>query len=304
MPLFFGERRVVGWLGVGLALPLCLVAFAGSAAPTVRPLLAVARSPVLTRSPAVVTIVAAPLALEPVTIRPERHPLAGLSAGALDALVRTAPDKLGPAIVGLPNRGSLLNPVTLESTDGIEVMNDERSFATAVTVSTIRAAVAEVEREFPGSVLRVGDLSGRRGGYIRPHRSHQAGVDADIGFYYRAPAKWYTKANASNLDCARTWALLKALVAEGTLEYVFVDRSVQVLLREYALAQGEPREFLDALFESPAKKDTLIRHAWGHLTHFHARFIDPVAEETGRRARPSLERAGWANRSVQRRSKK
>jgi len=304
MPLFFGERRVVGWWAAGLAIPLCLVAFAGSAAPTVRPLLSVARSAVVTRSPAGVTIVSAPLAFEPVTIRPRRHPLDGMSPSELDALVKASPDRLGPAIVGLPNRGSLLNPITLESGDGIEVMNDERRFATAVTVSSLRAAVAEVEREFPGSVLRVGDISGRRGGYIRPHRSHQAGVDADIGFYYRTPAKWYTKANAANLDCAKTWALLKALVAQGTVEYVFVDRSVQALLREYALAQGEPREFLDALFESPAKKDTLIRHAWGHLTHFHARFIDPVAEETGRRARPSLEKAGLANRSVQRRSKK
>jgi hypothetical protein len=76
---------------------------------------------------------------------------------------------------------------------------------------------------------------------------------------------------------------LKALVREGSLEYVFVDRTVQVLLREYALGIGEPREFLDELFENPAKKNALVRHRWGHLTHFHVRFIDPVAEKTGRR---------------------
>ena len=214
-----------------------------------------------------------------------------MSAAELHHLARTTPDRLGPAIVGRPNRGKLWNPVRLESGPGLEVMTDERNYATSATVSSIRAAVAEVEREFPGSVLRIGDLSGRRGGYIRPHRSHQAGVDADIGFYYRTPSKWYTKANASNLDRPRSWALLKALIAQGTVEYLFVDRSIQVLLRDYALSVGEPREFVEGLFETPAKRDTLIRHTWGHLTHFHVRFIDPVAEETGRRAGPSLEKA-------------
>jgi penicillin-insensitive murein endopeptidase len=231
------------------------------------------------------------LSIEEVTIRPGRHHLDGLSAIELAQLAITTPAELGTAIVGRPNRGKLLNPVRLESGSGLEVMNDERNFTTPVTASSIRAAVAEVEREFPGSVLRVGDLSSKRGGYIRPHRSHQAGVDADIGFYYRGPAKWYTKANASNLDRERTWALLKALVRQGTVEYLFVDRSIQLLLREHALAIGESREFLDTLFQSPAKKDTLVRHTWGHLTHFHVRFIDPAAEETGRRVGPTLERA-------------
>jgi len=114
----------------------------------------------------------------------------------------------------------------------------------------------------------------------------------DIGFYYLPPAKWYTKANASNLDRARTWTLFKALVATGAVEYVFVDRSVQALLREYALGIGESPEFLDGLFESPSKKDTLVRHAWGHLTHFHARFIEPAAEETGRRLSRRVTKVG------------
>ena len=282
MPLFLGERRAGWWWAVRLTLPLCLVAFAESAAPA-RPSLAVARPPVVIKSSEVTPPSGSPLAFEPVTIRPQRHPLDEVSDAELDRLFRGTPEKLGPAAVGRPNRGTLLNPITLESSPGIEVMNKDRSYATAGTVEAIRTAVAEVEREFPGSVLRVGDLSGRKGGYIRPHRSHQAGVDADIGFYYRSPAKWYTKANASNLDCARTWALLKALIRQGSLEYVFVDRTVQVLLREYALGIGEPREFLDDLFENPAKRGALVRHRWGHLTHFHVRFIDPVAEETGRR---------------------
>ncbi len=290
MPLFLGDRRVVaGWMA-GLALSLGFVAVTGSAKPAKRRPVAVSRAPVVAALPAPGEAPSGSLFIEPVTIRPERHPLDGLSATELATRIRTTPAELGTAIVGRPNRGKLLNPVRLESGPGLEVMNDERCFATPATVSSIRDAVAEIEREFPGSVLRVGDISGKRGGYIRPHRSHQAGVDADIGFYYRGDAKWYTKANASNLDVERTWALVKALVRQGTVEYLFVDRSIQLLLREHALAAGEPREFLEALFETPAKKDTLIRHTWGHLTHFHVRFIDPVAEETGRRVAPTFER--------------
>ena len=304
MPLFLGERRVVvGWV-TGLAVSLGFVAATGSASPAKRPLVAVARPPVVAALPAPVVPPSGALFVEEVTIRPERHHLDGLTATALARLVSTTPMELGTAIVGRPNRGKLLNPVRLESGTGLEIMNEERNFATPATASSIRAAVAEVERDFPGSVLRVGDLSSKRGGYIRPHRSHQAGVDADIGFYYRTPAKWYTKANASNLDRERTWALVKALIRQGTVEYLFVDRSIQVLLREHALAIGESRELVDTLFESPAKKDTLIRHTWGHLTHFHVRFIDPIAEETGRRVGPTLERAVRPVKPAVRRAKK
>jgi penicillin-insensitive murein endopeptidase len=304
MPSLSFEHRVVGLWVLGLALPLGLVALAASAATAERPIVAVSRAPVVAGFPAPVDAPSGALSIEPVTIRPERHPLDGLSPLELATRVRTTPGDLGTAIVGRPNRGKLLNPVRLESGAGLEVMNDERCFATPATASSIRAAVAEIERDFPGSLLRVGDISSRRGGYIRPHRSHQAGVDADIGFYYLGQAKWYTKANASNLDRERTWALVKALVRQGTVEYLFVDRSIQVLLREHALAIGEPREFVETLFESPAKKDTLIRHTWGHLTHFHVRFIDPVAEETGRRVAPTLERGVRAVKPTFRAKKK
>ena len=58
--------------------------------------------------------------------------------------------------------------------------------------------------------------------------------------------------------------------------------SVQALLRNYAMDRGEDPAWLDTLFESPAHRDTLIRHAYGHITHFHVRFLDPAAERTGR----------------------
>jgi penicillin-insensitive murein endopeptidase len=240
--------------------------------------------------------------VEPVTVRPARHPLDGLSSAELDraalgiarGTASAVPESLGTVCVGRPNRGRLFNAVELVSGEGLKVMSHgKHSFGTTETVRALRDAAAEVRRQFPGGPdLLVGDISQARGGYLRPHRSHQLGLDADIGYFYRPSAKWYTKANAENLDRERSWALIKALIAAGNVEYIFMDRSVQLLLREYARSAGEDPLWLETLFETAAKKDTLIRHAWGHSTHFHVRFLDPMAEESGRRLQARLRRAG------------
>src|SRR5262245_60835673 len=105
MPLFLGNRRVVAGFMVGLALSLGFVAVAGSAAPARRPLVAVLRAPVAAPLPAPVEASSGSLVVESVTIRPEAHPLDGLSAAELAQRVRATPTELGTAIVGRPNRG-------------------------------------------------------------------------------------------------------------------------------------------------------------------------------------------------------
>jgi len=231
--------------------------------------------------------------VDDVTIRPSPHPLDGVGERELDALARQMPESLGPVCLGRPNRGRLFNAVQLPSEPGLRVMGDEaHSFGSSETVRALRAAASAVRAEYPGSELLVGDISRARGGYLRPHRSHQLGVDVDLGYFYLPPSKWYQKANADNLDRPRTWALLKALIAEGSVEYVFMDRGIQALLRDYAQSLGEAPEWLDSLFESRARRDTLFRHARGHATHLHVRFLDPAAEKTGRRLQARLRRAG------------
>lgn len=236
---------------------------------------------------------ASPVLLEDVTIRPAPHPLDGLGDRELDALAKQLPESLGPVCVGRPNRGRLFNAEQLLSEPGLRVMADKsHSFGSSETVRVLRTVAREVRAAYPESELMVGDISRARGGYLRPHRSHQLGVDVDLGYFYVSPSKWYQKANAENLDRSRTWALLKALIAEGSVEYVFIDRAVQALLREYALSIGEAPEWLDKLFESRARRDTLFRHARGHATHLHVRFLDPAAEKTGRRLQARLRRVG------------
>ncbi|HEV8550128.1 MAG TPA: penicillin-insensitive murein endopeptidase [Polyangiaceae bacterium] len=235
--------------------------------------------------PSALTSPAAPsrVALEPVDIRPAPNPLAGLTSAELDRLARTTPVSLGSVCFGRPNRGRLFNPVALANEGGIRLMGaGENRYGTELTVRTLRAAVAEFRAAYPDAPeLNVGDLSRARGGYLRPHHSHQLGVDADLGYFYTGDGKWYAKAHADNLDRELTWAFLKALIAQGAIEYVFMDRSVQFLLYAYALQHGEDPAWLSTIFESPAHRDTLVRHAYGHITHFHVRFLDPAAERVG-----------------------
>jgi hypothetical protein len=235
-----------------------------------------------------------PVVLEAVDVRPAPNPLTGASAADLARFALRPPEALGSVCFGRPNRGRLFNGVELHSEPGLRVMvDDDNSYGTAETVRTLRAAVAELRAEHPAAPdLNVGDLSRARGGYMRPHRSHQLGVDADLGYFYRGEAKWYTRAGADNLDRELTWAFLKALIAQGGIEYVFMDRSVQALLRNYALDRGADAAWLDTLFESPAHRDTLIRHAYGHITHFHVRFLDPAAERVGRVLERRVRRPG------------
>jgi penicillin-insensitive murein endopeptidase len=224
------------------------------------------------------------VALEPLDVRPTPNPLRGLSSAELDHLARTKPSSLGSICVGRPNRGQLWNSVELASAPGLHVVAPHAtSFGTDETVRTIHAALADFRALYPNAPdLAVGDLSHAHGGYLRPHHSHQLGLDVDLGYFYHAGGKWYAKATAENLDRELTWAFVKALIAQGNIQYIFMDRSVQALLRAYALAQGEDSAWLDTLFESPAHRDTLIRHANGHGTHFHVRFVDPAAQRTGR----------------------
>jgi penicillin-insensitive murein endopeptidase len=137
--------------------------------------------------------------------------------------------------------------------------------------------------------LNIGHISGPSGGFLRPHRSHQSGRDVDLGYYYQDGGQWYLAANATSLDRGRTWALVRALITETDVHFIFIDHSIQGLLREYAEGLGEDPNWLDDVFRGRgAAGAALIRHAPGHRTHLHVRFYSPVAQETARRSHSAM----------------
>jgi murein endopeptidase len=211
-------------------------------------------------------------------------------AAELLRLVKEEPQALGSASIGSPTRGSLWGGVEMKDSEGIQ-RTGAYGWGTEMVVRSIERAVREVRRCHPGSPrLYVGDIARERGGWLRPHRSHQSGLDADIGYYYRTAAIWYQRATAENLDVARTWTLIRALIEGGNVEMIFMDLSVQQVLRAYLEALPERERPPADLFESPTRKGAIIRHTWGHATHFHVRFTDPAAVKLGQRLQGLLPR--------------
>jgi penicillin-insensitive murein endopeptidase len=216
------------------------------------------------------------------SVRP--HPLDGKSEAELETLMSRQPEKLGSISVGRPNGGALLNAVQFEPNARCEVVDPNHAWGTRETIEFLRRSIDSVHRQFPDSPkLYLGHISSRQGGALSPHVSHQSGRDVDISYFYRESGRWYARANGKNLDVERTWAFVRALIAETDVEMILIDHSIQALLRKHAQELGENTEWLDDIFRGRAARPAIVRHARGHGTHMHIRFYNPLAQETGRR---------------------
>ncbi len=183
------------------------------------------------------------------------------------------------ASVGRANAGWLINGVRLETSKRILARSDT-NWGTPEVIKGIKAAVDAVHARFPKTPrLVVGDISKKGGGHLRPHHSHQSGRDADIGYFLKSPqtSNYFQPFDVSELDVPRTWAFIASLLASGGVQYIFIDRAVQAPLRAFAEKRGKlAKGKLDVLFSSTSGKkgaDTIIRHARGHRSHMHVRFL-------------------------------
>jgi murein endopeptidase len=223
-----------------------------------------------------------------------RHILLEQTEEDLGNLARRDPEALGSLSLGRVNRGGLFNPVELPDSPLWHRVEPDKAFGTLETVLGLTRAVQRVHRAFPDAhELWVGHISGPRGGWLKPHRSHQSGRDVDLGFYYLDDSRWYVRASADNLDLPRTWALLRALVEVGDVEMIFLDRGVQALLSSHAASTGVDEAWLDEVFEGTRQKtQCIVRHAWGHATHMHVRFRSEVSQALASRTHAELVQAG------------
>jgi len=212
-------------------------------------------------------------------------------------LIADTPERLGSLSIGRPDNGALLGGRRLVDGHLWKVRNPKEAWATAETLVYLAAAIRSVEAHLPGSPpILVGDLSRRGGGPLNRHRSHQSGRDVDLGWYFAdGEARHLRRATARNLDLARCWALVRALVTEHKVEYIFMDASLQRLLFSYALGQGESREWLMDVFGSPGgRSETVVQHEPRHRNHLHVRFFNPRAQAWAVAAYPLLVEAGAA----------
>ncbi|MDC0674874.1 penicillin-insensitive murein endopeptidase [Nannocystis radixulma] len=179
------------------------------------------------------------------------------------------------------DRGVLRVGIPLDPGKHFYIKRPNLAFGTGATIKAIKAAIskyAQLKGIKGGPQVHVGDISARGGGPLKGHKSHQKGVDVDVGLVLKgADAKEvrFLSGNADNLDVARTWALIKSFVDTKEVRAIFLDYGLQKVLYEHAKKKGVPESKLDELFQYPRGKGRgfgIIRHWKGHRDHFHVRF--------------------------------
>ncbi|MFT3697307.1 MAG: penicillin-insensitive murein endopeptidase [Kofleriaceae bacterium] len=201
---------------------------------------------------------------------------------ALLASLPAVPDhhRAGAQALGAPWAGSLDHAAKLQAGEGYFIKRPARSYGTQRLIDYTRSAIAEVRALYPDvHTLAVGDISAELGGKISDHRSHQSGLDVDIGFYFKSGAtQRFDDANA-DLDLEATWALLTAFTRiaaqDDGVQMIFLDYDVQRRLYDCAKKRGTRDEELAFMFQypnGPSELTGLVRHWPGHQNHMHVRF--------------------------------
>lgn len=183
--------------------------------------------------------------------------------------------------IGFPSSGSLEGAVPMLAGRGRELKAIPwKSWGTAHTVATLDRILDQwAERGSGVQPILVGNLSAREGGRLEPHSTHQSGRDVDLGYLQKLPKgeelNW-REMTAANLDAAETWKLLQLLRESKKVEVVFIDRGIQKLLYDWALANGSPskgalRRWMEYPRPAPVS-GAFIQHVNGHTDHLHVRF--------------------------------
>lgn len=152
-------------------------------------------------------------------------------------------------------------------------------YGTAKSIQSIKDAIIRYKRKVPKSPqVFIGDISKKGGGPLKGHRSHQHGIDIDVGLVRKGETAHQAKfanTNAKNFDAAKTWALVKAFIDTNNVRVIFLDYQLQKELYNYARKQGVKEKVLDELLQYPrgeGRHHGIVRHWPGHKNHMHVRF--------------------------------
>jgi len=200
-----------------------------------------------------------------------------------DAAVERSDENEREASEGVPWNGRLRGAQRLPGDVGYRIRRPSRAYGASHVIDHLKSVSGVVRALYPEvHTLAIGDLSAEHGGKLDNHRSHQTGLDVDVGFYFRTVPEGYPErfvaANA-DLDLAATWSLITAFARtvplDDGVEIIFLDHAVQKRLYDWAHRRGTPDEDLEHLLQYPRSKDSavgLVRHWPNHADHLHVRF--------------------------------
>lgn len=182
----------------------------------------------------------------------------------------------GAESVGTPNSGRLWRGVQLPESPHYTLGLPGSAYASTNTIAQLQYGFETFRRRtgFRGKVL-ITSLSRRRGGFFPPHKSHQSGRDVDVALVAFPGFRGRRKPSDGRVDWGATWALMRAFIDTGQVEYIFLSYQLQKHLYRAARLMGETPERLERLIQYPrrvSQKKGLVRHSPGHDRHFHLRF--------------------------------
>lgn len=211
---------------------------------------------------------------------PETAPRSGVPSP------RVAPSKKRSESVGAANKGRLRRGAALPSSGpGFVRVERDTHYGTDETVALLRYLGARYAEAFPGTApLVIGDLSAKGGGRLRPHGSHRTGRDVDIGYPEKGNVRrrgFRRGLEIGSIDWEKTWFVLESLLVSGQVRYIFVVDAFMPRLVQEALRAGWTEQELDRWFLMPDEKPRrgAVRHARGHVSHFHVRFVCPAGDD-------------------------
>ena len=199
--------------------------------------------------------------------------------------------------IGLPNNGKLRNATSLMtrklSLDKNAffdiVFPASQSFYGTYEMAEIITRLGARFNQLLGKKIAVSAISKIKGGLSRPHRSHQNGLDVDMGYPTESSTRFpivvqmKTRSYANkSYSVEKTYELFKYAFQQTDIKVdrIFSDRKIIQSLCAYAKSKGELTGKDSALVTRMFKN---IDHFQGHGSDFHLRLkcsaADPACQE-------------------------
>ena len=132
------------------------------------------------------------------------------------------------------------------------------------------------------SVVLIGDISQKHGGFFEGHKSHRGGIDADIGIYKTGAwmnPRGFEDLSPSEFDVEANWMLMASFLDTGKVDMILLDRGHISKLKAYTLSAGLlTKDEAARIFPEEGSRGTwenagIVRHASGHTGHMHVRVL-------------------------------
>lgn len=174
----------------------------------------------------------------------------------------------GSLSVGYPRSGGVIGSVELPFNGAhYSIIERHRArntrFGTQQMIDIIQHGAAQVDKVYPNSVLRMGNIGTKHGGKIPWSVTHHTGRDADIAFYVKrikdglhvpSPDLLFIDEKGIAIDrrdlqfdVDRNWILVKALLTHPEIEtqWLFISEPLKQMLLARAEMLGEDPELIE-----------------------------------------------------------